>query len=48
MPLSLGLGMGDKQMAERDYDSMKEKLWNFNNPIRMDEWIKAQTIIPKW
>ena len=41
-------GMGDKQMAERDYDSMKEKLWNFNNPIRMDEWIKAQTIIPKW
>lgn len=41
-------GYNEKEMCRRDYEREKDALWRFRNPLKMDEFIKLQTIIPKW
>lgn len=38
----------EKRGAATDYQNAKDELWIFKNPMRMDDFIKAQTILPKW
>jgi hypothetical protein len=41
-------GYNEKRACRVDYERAKDELWKFRNPIRMDEFIKTQTIMPKW
>lgn len=42
------VGRAEKYGARVDYERAKDELWKFRNPIRMDEFIKTQTTMPKW